>query len=117
MASKELFIADERMLKLVDYILELNYKGYSTQRSVCEAIGVHEVSIHMIRKGTQGFTTRHINAAANKFGVNINWIFGHSDRMFKKEGSESVIDLLKQAIAALETPPASEIKKQKVKKN
>jgi hypothetical protein len=80
-----LFIADKRMLELMEWVLlQDDLELPDTQKAYLSLIGVHPNNIHNLRRGERGFTTQQILAAAELTGANVNWIFGLEPVMFRK---------------------------------
>jgi hypothetical protein len=104
MAEKvKLFIADQRMLELMTWaIAQEDKKLPSTQGEYLDLIGAKSGNIGALKKGIRGFTNEQILAAAKLTGANLNWIYGLEKNMFREGKSKTAIDLLKEAVKAVE---------------
>ena len=96
---KKLFIADERMLQLMEYAVEKGIVESSAE--YWEKIDFARTSISNVKQGTQGFRNYHIYNACKLTGASADYIFGFTNVMFRKAPVKP-IDLLKQAVTAVE---------------
>lgn len=96
---KKLFITDERMLKLIDYAVENGI--VQTETEYLEKIDFPRTSIKIVRNGTQGFRKTHILNACNLTGASADYVFGFTN-VIKRKQSPKAMDLLKEAMAAVE---------------
>ncbi|KAA5532701.1 helix-turn-helix transcriptional regulator [Taibaiella lutea] len=101
-ATPKLFIADQRMLELMKHIVSVNLKDVTTQQDFCEAIGILKGGIAPIRKGERHFTTAQILNACRYFNVDVNWLFGFTENMFRSQ-DKTALELLKEAVIAVDT--------------
>ncbi len=95
-----LFIVNERMLELWEYAVKNEL--VADDDTWCERIGFARGNTFNVRTGTQGFTTKQILAAAQITGANLNWLFGFEPSMFREKKKVTPMQLLKQAVAAVE---------------
>jgi len=96
---KKLFIADERMLQLMEWAVQ---KGIvETETEYWERIKFGRTSISNVKQGTQGFRNYHILNACKLTGASADYIFGFTNSMLRKAPIKA-IDLLKQAVSAVE---------------
>lgn len=92
-------IWDTRILLLMKHCMDLEL--CETQKEFLESIGFQPTNLRQVKNGVQSFTLEQIHAAAVKYKVNVNWIFGLDDEMrAKKPGA--VLVQLKDAIRTLE---------------
>lgn len=97
--AKKLFIADERMLLLMEWAIQ---KGIvDTETEYWERIEFARTSISNVRSGTQGFRTYHILNACRLTGASADYIFGFTN-VIERKTSPQPMNLLKQAVAAVE---------------
>lgn len=101
MASKKLYIVNERMLKWMDYSIQVGKA--ENQKDWGERIGFPHTNISQVRSGVQGFTLVQIEQAARLIKGNINWLFGLEANMLREAAGASPLELLKAATAAIET--------------
>lgn len=94
-------ISDERMLKLMDYVID---NGDSPNESkYLESIKFTRTNISNVRRGYQSFNRDHIRNACELTGANANWIFGFENNMMRKEQKKlSPIERIKEALVELE---------------
>jgi hypothetical protein len=96
----KLFIADERMLKLMEYAISTGIVG--TQKEFLDTIGARAGNAGQLRDGTRGFTVEQILEAAKLTKVNVNWLFGLEKNMLREDKKTSAIDILKSAVMAVD---------------
>lgn len=96
--AKKLFIADERMLMLMEWALQ---KGIvDTETEYWEKIGFARTSISNVKQGTQGFRNYHIHNACKLTGASADYIFGFTNVIERKRSPEP-FQMLKQAVEAV----------------
>lgn len=95
----KLFIADRRMLALLEYAIEKGIEPH--EKAMLERIEFPRTNISNVRAGTQGFTKHHIFNMAKATGANINWIFGLENNMMRGI-TKRPIALLKEAVVIIE---------------
>lgn len=98
----QLCMWDQRMLNVMEYCISNQVNGITTQKAWCEAIGFEPTNINNIKKGVRGFSKEHLSNAGDVLGVDMNYLFGLTDIMFRKTATISPIDMLKQAVKAVE---------------
>ncbi len=99
MATK-LPIYDERMLQFMKYCIE---EGMAPNRkSFFTALEMHDSAYFQIIEGRQSFTLKQIQIVAEHFNLDINWLFGLSETMLRKDNSSSAIENLKAAVKVIE---------------
>lgn len=96
--AKKLFIADERMLMLMEWAIQKGIVDNETE--YWERIGFARTSISNVRAGTQGFRTYHILNACRLTGASADYIFGLTNVIERKTAAQP-IHLLEQAVAAI----------------
>lgn len=95
----KLAIWDQRILTLMRHSIDLQL--CDTQKEFLESIGFQPTNLRQIKNGQQSFTLEQIQAAAVKYKINTNWIFGLDNEMrFKK--SADVMVQLKDVVRALD---------------
>jgi hypothetical protein len=94
-----LFIADERMFKLMEWSVENGL--VPTQSHFLDAIGFTRNNLTKVRKGLQGFRGEHILKACQFTGASADYIFGLTNEM-KRKATRKPLDLLKEAVVAVE---------------
>lgn len=100
MAKTKLPIWDQRMIMLMEHCLESGIE--ETQASFLNGIEVSQNVLSQIRDRKSSFRNKHILAAAKKYQIDINWIFGLSDSM-KRSRSKDPLQNLKDAVKEIET--------------
>jgi hypothetical protein len=91
------------MLQLMEWVIQQeDNKLPNTQGAYLDHIGAGKNNIGALKKGARGFTVEQILAAAKLTEVNLNWIFGMEKEMFLKGKSKSSLELLKEAVIAIE---------------
>lgn len=103
MATIKLFISNARMLDLMDYVIQNHVRKTSTQYAFCESIGAAASIIADIRSGKKSFTIKHIHTAAKIYKININWLFGLEENMFRTAPKVEIESLLKSALQIVKT--------------
>lgn len=98
--AKKLFIVNDRMLQLWSYAVKEAI--VADDDSWCKKIGFVRGNASNVRTGHQGFTLKQVQAAAFVTGANLNWIFGFENNMFREKKKLSSLQLLKQAVTAIE---------------
>jgi hypothetical protein len=96
----ELFIVNQRMLDLWAYAVKTDL--VADDDTYCKRIGFVRANLFNVKTGAQGFTTKQILAAAEVTGANLNWLFGLEKTMFRENKKVTPMQMLKQAVAALE---------------
>ena len=95
----KLAIWDQRILTLMRHCIDLQL--CDTQKEFLESIGFQPTNLRQVKNGQQSFTLEQIQAAAIKYKINVNWIFGLDNEMrFKK--SADVLVQLKDVVRALD---------------
>lgn len=99
--KNKLPISDERMLKLMDYVID---KGDAPNESqYLESIKFTRTNISNVRRGYQSFNRDHIRNACELTGANANWIFGFENNMMRKEPKKlTPIERIREALVELE---------------
>jgi hypothetical protein len=97
--AKKLPIWDQRMIMLMEHCIESDIEP--SQKAFLHGLDMHEQAIAQIRGGRGSFTQDQILAAAKKYGVDINWIFGLSPNM-KRSPGKSPLQNLKDAVKSIE---------------
>jgi plasmid maintenance system antidote protein VapI len=98
----KLFISDQRMLDVMDYCIANNISGITTQKEWCIMVGIEPSNINNVRKGLRGFTTEQLLSAGKQFGISMEYLFGFTNQMLRTEKKATAIQLLKQAVRAVE---------------
>jgi hypothetical protein len=77
---------DKRILKLIDLLIF--DKKIKNPTEFCLEVGLHLQNLSKIKKGESRFTVSHIEIITKKYNVNINWLFGTENNVFRT--SESI---------------------------
>ena len=96
---KKLPIWDERMIMIMDHCIESGLE--KTQGSFLKGIGLRDQALKQIISGASSFRLKHIMAAAKKYNVDYNWIFGATSTMKRLPG-KNALQNLKDAVKAVE---------------
>ena len=92
---------DRRMLKFMDFCIDNNIAR--TKAIFLANIGFdHAGNLKQVLEGKRSFTLNHLLAAINTYEVNLNWIFGIETNMFRTMKTITPVEMLKDALAALE---------------
>lgn len=91
-----------RLLQFMDYVIANNIGDVTDMKTFFIAIGYSYNNIGGLKAGRHKLTIDHLQAASDKFGVDMNWVFGYSSQMLRKGTKPSAIDELKQAVARIE---------------
>jgi len=94
-------IADERMIKACEYIIQHNIKSIGTIKEWCEVIGIAPNNIANIRNGKQSFSNEHIRKCCIKFNVSANFIYGLSAQLFNTKVKETPLQKIESALQEL----------------
>lgn len=92
----------KRALQIFDYALENNLAG--NKGDLCKKIGLPAPSLTHI-KTVEGrtFNNQQLQQLAKLTKVNMNWIFGLSNNMFREEKESDPLEKIRQAVTQLET--------------
>lgn len=102
MAKEVDTLINERMISFMDYCVQNKIKGIQGNTDWCEKINFHPTNLDGIKKGTRSFSKEHIYAAAQLLGADINYFFGFSNEILRTSKKMKPLQLLKQAVKALE---------------
>lgn len=81
---------DERILQVLEFLKDSGEIRFNTQ--FCEVVGLSRAHLNLIKTGKNHFTPKHIKKVVEKYGVNANWLFGGSEKMFLKEKKNLPLD-------------------------
>lgn len=110
--EKKLAIADERMLKLMDYAI--NIMGIeSSEWQFMLKIGCAPTNISNIKQGRQGFSKIHYYNACELTGASMDYLFGFTSQMMRKKSSDP-LETIKQAVHALERQKRKKVATNKI---
>jgi hypothetical protein len=98
--KKNLFITDQRMLKLMDWAIDGGLAKDSTE--YCEKIKFARNCLANVKRGHQSFTKQHIMNACLLTGASTDYIFGFTNSI-KRTGSKQPIEMLREAVMAVES--------------
>lgn len=102
--AKKLAIWNERMLTLMQYVIDNKIKGIEFKQDFLRRIKINSgATLKPIREGKQSFTLQNFHEAAKLFNVSMEWFFGFTDAMKRNSNSESVEELLQQALIQLKS--------------
>jgi hypothetical protein len=101
MASKKLYIVNQRMLKWMQYAVETGKAD--NQKDWCDQIGFPFTNISQIKNGLQGFTLGQIEKASKLINGNMNWLWNLETNVLRKSKQHTAIELLRQATTVIET--------------
>lgn len=98
--SDKLPIWNGRMLKLMEYCVK---NGISDNQSDwLRAIDIAPPNLNKLKTGERGFTPEQIRAAGVRFNASMEYIFGFSSSMFRKDENKTALDILKEAVSLVE---------------
>lgn len=83
--------ADKRILKLIDLLIF--EKKIKNQKDFCSEVGLLLPNLSKIKKGESRFRVSHIEVISKKYNVNINWIFGTENKVFRTPESIEITDV------------------------
>lgn len=92
-------IWDQRMLLLMKHCIDTEVCDNKADFLI--SIGMQPTNLNKLKAGERSFTVDQIAAAASKYKINVNWIFGLESEM-KLKKPVSTITLLKDAVRSLE---------------
>jgi hypothetical protein len=95
--AKKLYITDERMLKLIDWVILQNKADNASD--FFKKIGFAKTNISNIRNGSQGFSKEHIRKACVVSGASADYIFGLSNEI-RRKAPKTALQQLKDAVIA-----------------
>jgi arginine repressor len=98
--ATKLFIADQRMLQLMDYCIAS--KIVDSQKDWCTKIGFNQNNITQIRSAKQGFTDVQKLAAVKMAGANMNWLYGLEPDMIRRNNKTTGLQLIKEGVRMLD---------------
>ncbi|WP_324069880.1 MAG: helix-turn-helix transcriptional regulator [Flavobacterium sp.] len=83
--------ADKRILKLIDLLIF--EKKIKNQKDFCSEVGLLLPNLSKIKKGESRFRVSHIEVISKKYNVNINWIFGTENKVFRTPESIEITSI------------------------
>lgn len=83
--------ADKRILKLIDLLIF--EKKIKNQKDFCSEVGLLLPNLSKIKKGESRFRVSHIEVISKKYKVNINWIFGTENKVFRTPESIEITSI------------------------
>lgn len=102
MPIKDLHISTQRILDFAKHCIDENKFGVTSFKSFCDLIDYPSTNYSNLKKGKVNLTPTHLERCAIQFGLNMNWIFGLSDKMYLNEKRISPIKQLKDAVKVIE---------------
>lgn len=106
--GKDLFVSDARMLILMDFCVANQVNSIEKRADWCEKVGLGFNNLSNIKEGIRSFTKEQLYAASLEFNVSMEYLFGFSDEMFRKNKVKlTPLQLLKQAVVEIETELSS----------
>lgn len=101
--SLKLPIWDQRMLELMDNVMNDDLYKINNQGDFLIAIGINAQStLKQIKEGKQSFRLQHFKAAGDKFNISMDWFFGYRDFSTRDEDKMNALALLKEATRLIE---------------
>jgi hypothetical protein len=97
--AQKLPVWNSRMLLLMKHCIDTD--ECDSKKDFLENIGFEPTNLRDITSGTRSFTVKQIGAAATKYKINVNWIFGLEPGM-KRSVKQSSIQILKDAVRSVE---------------
>ncbi len=94
-----LFIADQRMLELMDYSIEQSLS--QNKKDWCIQIGFNYTNLSQVTSGRQGFTDEQKLSAVKLAGADMNWLYGLSGTMLQDNRIVSPISLIEEGLRQL----------------
>ena len=94
-------IYNERMLTIIDFIVNNNINGVSsTAEFLCTINYPNVENIYKIKKGLQGFRAEHMLAAHEIYNIDMNYIFNkaHVEMFLQKENKVSTYHRLLEVV-------------------
>lgn len=99
MAAKKLELTDERMLLLMDYAIKKEIARNETD--YLNQIEFPRQNITNIKTAHSRFTRDHIYNACSLTGASVDWVYGFSNIMLRKE-NKPVFEKLREVVVELE---------------
>jgi hypothetical protein len=99
----KLKLHDERMLSLMDYVIESRHIKIKTEIEFLKSIGFTTASnIYKVRAGSKHFTLSHIQEAINKYHVNANYFFVKTAKFSITEENKTPAQILREVAEMIE---------------
>lgn len=95
-----LSVWDARMLELMDYLIAT--KDVKDKNDFLLQVGFNINNLSQVRHGKQSFTQKHMQKAGKIWNINMNWFYGFDVSMKRVVAKKSSIELLKEAVKAVE---------------
>ena len=98
--KKELCIYNNRMLNVLNFIVNNNIKDINSTAEFLRSINYpNENNVYKIKKGTQGFRAEHFLAVQKVYNVDMNYIFNKDHKeMFLKADNVSTYHRLLEVV-------------------
>lgn len=72
-----------RMIKLINVLKKEGIIKF--RQEFFDVIGMQRQNYRQVLLNKQNFTIEQIHKASKKYNINVNWIFGFENNMFRKE--------------------------------
>lgn len=86
-----MYTSDKIIFELIEHLKELGLITFDYD--FCDAIGLKKQNIAPIKKGLAHFTAFHIENICKVYGVNANYIFGFSDKIFLNKSAQKSVQV------------------------
>ena len=93
-----LFITDARMLEVMRFCIANNVQDVRFKKDWCELVGCDRLNLPKIEKGKISFQSEQLLKCAQIFNINMNWLYGLENNMFRLQAS------------AVKAPPAKPLR-------
>lgn len=92
----------QRLLDFMEFGIKNRLPKCETAEEFRDAIKYPKDNFHKLKKRQLNLTVTQIEAAAKAYGLNLNWIFGLSNEMFRGSGKLTLMQELQVAVKNLE---------------
>jgi hypothetical protein len=78
-----MFEIDARLLRLIDLLIY--HKKTKNAAEFCSSIKLAHSTLNNIKIGKQHFTLKHVSEISKLYNVDLNWIFGFKNTVYKND--------------------------------
>lgn len=86
-----MYTSDKRIIKLIDLLIF--QQRVSTIRNFCQEVDILEQTVSKTKKGINHFTVAHIEVICKTYNVNVNWVYGFENKVFRTKDSIEITDI------------------------
>lgn len=82
---------DKKILRLIDLLIF--QQRVSSIRNFCQEVDILEQTVSKTKKGINHFTVAHIEVICKTYNVNVNWVYGFENKVFRTKDSIEITDI------------------------